>query len=1016
MPKGGASSEFPIKNFRGLNLKDAADKVADNEFTKLQNVYRSSQGIFQRRFGSVADVSSIPLCKIVSGVWRHYGQNREKFTLYHCVPDSTAFPDNTVDLVLTDVTSTTGNIFGGGAVVTLYVCYSWIGSGIEQTYNSRTRAGFPAAGSFPLDAHSNPGHQTITLGAAAHKLQVTVPAFPSGVRGANVFVARGTATEMCYMGTVTTSGGSLTIGSFIGPSGASQDAVSAQLIQAINSASGTLASGTYYISLAWLINNGAQEGFPDVFSTLTLLQTGSAPVWNAPTVSSSPVTGTLTPATQYDVTISISDAVTGAENWVSGVYTGTTSAADTSLVIALPVLPPGVQGTFNIYFGAHTATRYLVKTGLLPLDQYVVSAAPGSGTNAPSAITPSDVNPWCTKVSLTGQNNAIKVSAPALASTNGAKSLYVFIGTQPGNIQPMTCVGMINVGTPGVDLVDQTILSIPSHNGQSFPGAIAADQSAPNFWNGVNSIDNGSLQYDVTNKFQGRFGFLLCKKNGGSLTEIFPSRTLYLVAGLTATTAVYAGDDINGGYLHNFSPFIRTSNDKYRAIVGALTQPFQWDNTPVDPTFCRLNAISYFANGVDIPWQTDGYTLGQLTCVRSSVQTLLPPIPKVIGIYQNALIVAGAKADNQVYASNSNAPQNWATGGFGSLLRFVTIGDPVGSSVSATGQFTPATEATNNPGSFLISFKKHGIWMISTIPDPTTSFLAGSVSNQSPSPMIQVSGKSGCVAYRSVVQTPIGTLFMGSDGNVYLINRVAEPTKIGTKIQSLLSHLVGQDTYMAMCTAVFHNNHYKLSYPSAYAITQSPVVNDSELWADLRTENQEPISWVGPHTGRNIGAQVVFSGDGDDLSRFAADSSTVRTMNADTTAALDDFGTGIAYSIASKIFRFSEDSHLKRIWGAIIDAYIDMGYTNNMLFEGFADADYQQVNRNLSSGGAVWDSSQWDQSNYADAAWQGFSFNFGETNLNGRTFQWQLSGSDKSPFLLASVTLLLHAERRRIIN
>ena len=417
---------------------------------------------------------------------------------------------------------------------------------------------------------------------------------------------------------------------------------------------------------------------------------------------------------------------------------------------------------------------------------------------------------------------------------------------------------------------------------------------------------------------------------------------------------------------------------------------------------------------------TDGYVLGQLSPVASTTQTLLPPIPRYISIFQSSLVAFGNPRDNALYSSNANAPQNWATGGAGALLRFVQIGDATGSGGTSLGIFTPATEATSNPGSFLIGFKKNGTWMVNSVPDPAAATLAGQL-GQIGSPMVQVSGRVGCVAYRSIVQAPQGTIFLGQDGNVYLINAVREPQRIGTKIQNGLIHLVGNDAAFKSCTAVYHDNHYKLSFPSAAAAIASPIVNDSEFWADLRTEGGSPINWFGPHQGRNIGAQVVLVGDSDDESRLVADCSVVRTYTADTIVAMWDLATNgsftpIVNKILSKIYRFGAEAHAKRIQGALIDLYIDDSYSNTILFEGFADVYYGAVNRQLSAGtAAVWDSTQFDQSVYADAYWEGRSFLFGQDNLVGRTFQFRITKQDMAPFVLGSVTLYIKPEKRRVI-
>lgn len=907
--------EIPIRNFLGLNLRDAADKVRDNEFTLLQNAYQPTKGVLARRFGSVADqTTGFDLANRISGVWRHYGQNGERVTLYHCEPNTSLFPDNTVDLTLADLNDGLGNIFGGGAVTDIRVCYSWIGRGIEQTYNTRNRASFPASGSFPLDAWSNPAHQVITLGGNTHSLRVTVPAFPAGVTGANIFLARGNATQMCWMGTVTTSAGSITLREFIIDNTARDDVLTAGYsYDPYYSATGSLRPGTYRVALAWVVDNNLQEGNSQIFGG---------------------------------------------------------------------------------------PTRMYVRN-------------PG----------------W---VTVSEGNNAIRVTSPTTASAFGAKAVYVFIGTQVETLAPLTCVGVQRINTT------VTYDSIPATNAQTAP-FFQGPEKVPGskgeyayFQTAVNSQWIGAAKKDTQNRYQARHGFLLAKTAGGSIREIHPSRTHWDWVQSATGTQMYYGDSWSTippaslGYvdLHNLFPAPRTANDRFQTNLagGGWTQPYTYGRPAQDPNFCYHLGMTYFANGADIPWMTDGYVLGQIYPAGAASQTMLPPPPKFLLVFQSSLVAFGALNDNLLYQANANSPQNWAVGGTGSALRFVPIGDAMGSGGTACGIFTPETEATSNPSSWLIGFKKNGTWMISGVPDPTANTISAALSPQigasayTGSPMQQVSGRVGCVAYRSIVQTPIGTLFVGSDANIYRINAVREPQRIGGKIQNALSHLVSNDTLMKRVTAVFHDNHYKISYPSS-----GSSVNDRELWADLRTDEGDPIVWTGPHIGRNIGPQVVLVGESDNLSRLYADESVVRAVTADSSSTYADLAANgsaqaIAWKVMSKIFRFSTESHIKRIVGALMDLYVDFAFTNTVLFEGWADSYYQQVNRTLSTGGAVWDSSMFDQTFFADAEWMGFSFLFGPDNLIGRTFQWQLSSSDQAPLILSAALMQVKAERRTIVG
>lgn len=1083
----GAPKEQTIKNWAGVNLKDAADKVADNEVLASQNCYQPSKGSFFNRFGSVLDqpAATFPLASRISGVWRHYSVDGDRFSLYHCVPNSSLLPDNTVDLTLSEIADTLGNIFGGGGIVALRVCYSWIGAGLEQTYNSRNRAGFPAVGSFPLNASANPAHQTITLGSASSTLSVVVPAFPSGVRGANIFVARGTATQMVYMGSVTTSGGQILVREFIGPVAANSDQFLATLPSSATMTAYT-PSGTD-VTTALNAYNSATAFYNAIYQKDLNLGLGPPAIvpgtdlgnaYNAMIVAKNTyvstqaaAAGLLTTGTTYDAKVVQIDNKTGLILAISPVFSG---VSGTAVLIGLPLVGATPNGSYlQLFFGTHSGTLFLVpqaqivtgnpatgitftqSNALPPGGTVVVSVLPTSGQTAPAAPGGSNQQPFIGEASFAGgtltpgnywvgfswvcdtnnqegsgglrttkvqcaqqltlinQNASIGAAMPSLPSVNGAQSIYVFVGTQDPTKHPMTCVG---IGRAGGD--DFAITAIPSHNAQTSPTLFGPDKNSAVFWNGVSDGLVGGTGYQVGQAMQARFAFMLARKNDGAVTEIFPSRTHLTQVFENLQTIAYQGDYYFQGsqgaqiQLHNWAPQPKSQNDLYvrSASTPPYIQPYAWSRTVNDPSFCYQLGMSYFANGADIPWQTDGYTLGQLSVAAAVNQTLLPPPPKYIFVFQNSLIAAGN--GNQVYASNANQPFNWAVGGDGPAVRFVTIGDAVGSGVTASGIFTPQTEATSNPGSFLIGFKKIGVWMVNGVPDPVAGI---------GTPMVQISGRAGCVAYRSIAQTPIGTVFMGQDANVYLIRSVAEPVRIGTKIQNALKHLVGNDVLMRLCTATYHDNHYKLSFPSAAIVAAGGVIYcDSEYWADLRTEGGDPIKWFGPMVGRSVGCQIVLAGDQDDLSRLVADGSQIRTYTADSITTLSDLSpTNTAQSVVkqvkSKQYRGGLEAHLKRILGANLDMYLDFGFTNEVLVEFFADSFYQQVDRIISSGGAIWDASNWDGSNWADAEWFGRAFLLG-TNISGRTGQFQITHSNSAPFALAAVTLITQPENRRMVE
>lgn len=103
--------------------------------------------------------------------------------------------------------------------------------------------------------------------------------------------------------------------------------------------------------------------------------------------ATSATAGSLSNSTSYDAQVSVVDAKTGFETFVSAVFTGTTGAAATSLDVTIPALPSGASAgsTFNLYFGSHNGVLYLAQQGLAASSTANQGTVPVSGSVAPAA-------------------------------------------------------------------------------------------------------------------------------------------------------------------------------------------------------------------------------------------------------------------------------------------------------------------------------------------------------------------------------------------------------------------------------------------------------------------------------------------------------------------------------------------------------------------------------------------------------------------------------------------------------
>lgn len=844
------SPAVPIANFLGLNRRDGADLVANNEFYTLQNVYPKTKGLFYKREGSVEELADSEFIGggSVLGIHRHTNVFGEKETFYYVKPDSGVayIATPTTPGVLTNIVGG-GDIFNGGAAGTLDVRYSWVGRGFET------------------DAV---GGATILPSASNSTVRITVPAFPSGVRSANVFILRPAAVSFSYVGTIYTSGGSLDIKCYVAGIAASGDALGSWITDFAGDefGSGSLKAGTYYLSAAWVADGNA--------------------------VNAASATPTVAPFT----------------------------------------------------------------------NQYI-------------------------KITVPADNMSIRVGMylAAGASTNGATHVYYFIGTKPPTEAPLLFAGIKKIRT--ATTTDETqpeileITAMPSQTNVATYAKTAAARTVT-FSNGTMSGMLASITAPVTSLYK--------KGDSGTLKEVFLSRS----------SVPYA---VNGGGA--YSPFTGTgylnSNDERKFVL---------DGGATRVSMTSFLGEVWMANGINLLHRTDGFTISELV---EKVGTTQPGYADSVFTFKNQLVMTvtnslrrgtGASSTqnmNQVFGSQVYAPDNWADGGTGSLLRFATVGDGFADGVAALGLFN-FNSATDGPNAFLACFKKASTWMLTNIPDSTSGVYASATA---------ISGRVGCVAPGSVVSTNIGLMFLGSDGDVYLLSSGGgEPRRVGNRIRPMLEHLAQDEDLMRRCTATFHRGFYKLSYPSSSAST----TNDAQLWADLRTEQGSPITWCGPHTGISVGPQIVFVGEGDEDTRLCVIDNTCQTAYLDDTSTYQDLGTTISSVIEWKTSRMQGMSNLKRYIGMLFDLYYDTQYAHTITVEGFADDQYTQQEVILSQGTGVWDSSSYDSGNWGDARFFGVPTMFGPDNLLGRTFKWRLTHANNAQMITAGANIIFQPERRLV--
>jgi hypothetical protein len=657
-------------------------------------------------------------------------------------------------------------------------------------------------------------------------------------------------------------------------------------------------------------------------------------------------------------------------------------------------LSPHLGNSGRDALGTLTKCRVLAGGGTLKRGIYYISAcwytaytgAVGSCYPRLTQGVPSTI-PGADKVLIVRveeDNSSIEVNhwIAGGASTNGASNVAFFVGTKPPEQAPMLFLG-----------VRPTLAAANSSTGQPQNVLITSLPTNTNAQSCNVNVANGGAAYKTEAQFAmgglftiesaqtDRKPFLMKKDSSGTLTEVMWSGSA-------------SGDRSN-----QLSPYTIYADTEHNRKTSLCTP------TGVLPVMVSYSGLVYIATSAQPLVQTDGYTLAGLmeyyNGVATTDKTVQPGHASFVGVFKDQLIMLVPDYKNQIFGAKTLDPRNWVDGGAGSALRFITVGDPFSDGIQAAS-VVGYTTGTEGPRTYILALKKSSAWVYSGIPDTASGVYASAE---------QLSGRTGCAAPLSIAQTPNGVVFLGSDGDVYLARGAGEPIRIGSGIRPSMSHLVADDSLMKKCSAVYHDGFYKLSYPSASTSTY----NDAQWWADMRVEGDSPIAWSGPHIGVAVGQQVVFVGESDNSLRYACRPDALGTIRLDDPSTFQDLGVSISSVIEWKTTRFGAEMHGKRYTGMVFDAYYDTTYAHEVMVEGFADAQYTQKNKPLSTGAGVWDASAYDGGLWGDALYVPITVLFGPDNLTGRTFKWKLTHANNAQMIIAAAGILFQPERRLIV-
>lgn len=293
----------------------------------------------------------------------------------------------------------------------------------------------------------------------------------------------------------------------------------------------------------------------------------------------------------------------------------------------------------------------------------------------------------------------------------------------------------------------------------------------------------------------------------------------------------------------NFNPAITSALKITSPTTGAPdTQPLG-----ANETFHLFLA----PNGLPIEFahdQTPGGVANGVAIQLNEIRADTAPIPlrgvartgKYLTTHRARIWLAGDDTSSgantsKVYASSTIIPGLEQTlydqGQFWPVNAVLNIALNDGDFITGLGVAT-VTTTIDNPSSPLIIFKNNSTWA-----------LFGDILDDDNAALVQLSGHIGCVSHRSIVNTPQGMIFVGTESIYLLRPDTIVPTDIGWPIAPAVRAIPA--AYRFRVCATYHKQFYKVSMTPAGGMT-----NTTQWWLDMRpgTDVGQAPQWWGPHT------------------------------------------------------------------------------------------------------------------------------------------------------------------------
>lgn len=443
------------------------------------------------------------------------------------------------------------------------------------------------------------------------------------------------------------------------------------------------------------------------------------------------------------------------------------------------------------------------------------------------------------------------------------------------------------------------------------------------------------------------------------LTKILPYRSpktknCYYRDGMIArlglskltNTEVSSGNAITS--LHRF--YYGTNSKQFLVASGTTVKKYDdvsaWDNVATGltdgaqvtfATWGPKDAV-YIANGNQTSFKWNGTTKTDLSAFPGNVRQFIPILDRLAWIDNTDLsfIRYSAAFDDAVVEAAQNALKVPGPGIIHGLAYHGLITD-VGFSYR------------------ILAAKGSSIWLL-TANNLTPASLDARLDI--------ISENIGCEAWRTIQSTPVGTFFLGTDRQVYLITYDNRLIIVGSLIRSNRVDTKGIEQIpsgqMSKPFAMYHDGFYKLFLPA-----QSGTYNTLAYWLDITRFGQDPIDglwgpWYGPMQGQAIAHAVVQNGPGDNGNLMGGEANSTTgsfIYRLDNTNA--DSGTAINYLYqtnfdAHKRVNLNKIIHSIDIESAAVDGTLAVSFYDTTGAQSTGEAVY------LASTAIFWGDAYWD--------------------------------------------------------